>query len=84
MDAAYLGKKFDIVGQVHLPQGSYFVNRFGRRARHGYVIQDRATGEKQVVGWQLLKKIHDLYLAVDLPTRRTYRRDAGQATGYRK
>lgn len=76
MDREYRGRKFDIIRQVHLPAGKVFLTKFGKRGRHGYVIQDRETGEQQVVGWKMLKRIHDLYLGVNLPTIRMHHRDA--------
>jgi len=68
-DAAFKGKTFDIVREVHLPEGQIFVTSFGNRGRHGYVIRDRATGELQVVGATVLKLIHERYLGVNLPKR---------------
>lgn len=79
MDEAYLGQMFDIVRQVHLPKDQCFLNRFGQRGRHGYVLRNRETGEQEVVGWFLLKRIHDQYLGVQLPSRRVHRRDAGES-----
>ncbi len=76
MDAEYQGRTFDIVRQVHLPKGQVFITKFGRRGRHGYVIRDRETGEQQVVGWPMLKRIHDLYLGVNLPSVRQHKADA--------
>ncbi len=72
MDEEYGGKTFDIVREVHLPKGQVYLTKFGRRGRHGWVIQDRDTGEQQVVGWNILKMIHEMYLGVTLPGRRRH------------
>lgn len=71
LDEAFKGKVFDIVREVHLPKGQVFVTQFGQKGQHGYIIQDRATGERHVVGWTVLKHIHDRYLGVTLPSVKT-------------
>ncbi len=69
MDAEYKGKVFDIVEEIHLPKGKVFKTKFGRRGRHGWIIQDRHTGDRQVVGWPTMKMIHEWYQGVTLPNR---------------
>jgi hypothetical protein len=72
MDAEYAGKVFDIVEEVHLPKGQVYLTKFGRRGRHGWILQDRETGERQVVGWHVLKMIHEWYHGVTLPGRKRH------------
>lgn len=67
LDAAFRGRTFDIVREVHLPEGQVFQTQFGNKGRHGYVLRDRATGETLVVGATVLRQIHELYLGVNLP-----------------
>lgn len=74
LDAAFRDRKFDIVREVHLPEGQVFLTQFGNRGRHGYVLRDRATGQELVVGATMLRLIHDRYLAVNLPYKPRKRR----------
>jgi len=67
IDAAFSGRVFDIIREVHLPEGQVFETILGTKVRHGYVIKDRENGELFAVGWTLLKHIHDRYLGVNLP-----------------
>lgn len=67
LDAVFRGRVFDIIREVHLPPGKVFVTQFGNRGRHGYILQDRNSGEQLVVGTTLLRLIHDRYLGVTLP-----------------
>lgn len=73
MDEVFKGHTFDIVEEIHLPKGQVYLNQFGQRGRHGFIIQDRESGERHVVGWHLLKAIHDRYLGVTLPTNPKYK-----------
>ncbi len=73
MDELFRGRRFDIEKVISLPEGQEFVTALGRRARHGYILRDRATGERIAVGYQMLRHIHDLYLGVDLPARKRER-----------
>jgi len=72
LDQEYQGRTFDVVREVHLPRGQVYVTKFGSQGRHGWVIRDRESGEEQVVGWVLLKRIHDMYLGLTLPSRRRH------------
>ena len=65
----FWGRKFDIVRTVHLPKGQVFITCLGMPVRHGYVLQDRETGQQLAVGTTLLRRIHDRYYAVRLPYR---------------
>ncbi len=66
-DAAFRGRKFDIVREVHLPEGQVFKTQFGNYGRRGFILRDRATGEEIVVGRRVLRIIHDRFLGVNLP-----------------
>lgn len=68
MDEIFKGRTFNIIREVHLPEGQVFRNVMGKTGRHGYIIQDRVNGEKFVVGWNMLVQIHERYLGVNLPT----------------
>ncbi len=70
LDSLFKGRTFDIVREVHLPEGQVFITALGNQARHGYVLRDRATGEELAVGATVLRLIHDRYLGVSLPSRR--------------
>ncbi len=70
LDETFHGKRFRIVREVHLPFGQVYQTIFGNKGRHGYVIENVATGEQLVVGLALLRLIHDHYEGVDLPPRR--------------
>lgn len=67
LDELFTGRTFDIVSEVHLPEDQVFHTVTGNRARHGYILKDRATGEQIAVGTYLLKIIHRKYLGVSLP-----------------
>lgn len=68
MDELFRGRRFDIERTINLPEGQVFITTLGRPARCGYVLRDRASGERIAVGYKMLKVIHELYLGVDLPT----------------
>lgn len=63
------GKVWDIIDEVHLPPGQVFKTPFGRRARHGWILRERTTGEQIAVGYTLLRYIHYKHLGVTLPPR---------------
>ncbi len=63
------GKLWDIIAEVHLPPGECFRTPFGRRARHGWILRERTTGEQIAVGYTLLRYIHNTHLGVSLPPR---------------
>lgn len=67
MDELYSGKSFTIEGEVHLDPGKHFTTKLGNKGRHGWIIIDDATGEKQVVGQTTLELIATQYGAVVLP-----------------
>lgn len=73
MDTLFRGRRFDIEKVISLPEGQVFVTALGRTARHGYILRDRASGERIAVGYRMLQHIHDLYLGVDLPARKRER-----------
>lgn len=70
LNALYAGKTFDIVGEVHLPKGQVFRTKYDSTGQHGFILQDRETGERQVVGHYMLRRIHRMYLCVNMPSRR--------------
>lgn len=70
LDAAFAGKTFEIIEEVHLPHGQVFQTQFGTKGRHGYILRDTETGERIVVGSRLLRRIAERYQAVTLPTGR--------------
>ncbi len=61
MDKHFRGKVWDIIEEFHLPEGTVAYTTFGRPARHVWIIQDRESGQKMVVGYKILKYIHELY-----------------------
>ncbi len=63
----FADKVWDIVGEVHLPPGQCYKNPFGKRARHGWILRERTTGEQIAVGYTLLRYIHKEHLGVSLP-----------------
>ncbi len=67
LDELFKGRTFDIVSEVHLDAGQVFRTVTGARARHGYILKDRATGEQIAVGTYLLRIIHTRFLGVSLP-----------------
>jgi hypothetical protein len=73
MDKLFRGRRFDIEKVISLPEGQVFVTALGRPARHGYILRDRATGERIAVGFKMLQHIHELYLGVDMPSRKRER-----------
>ena len=80
MDAAFRGRRFEVVREVHLPRGQVFQTMFGNKGRHGYVIRDCESGQEMVVGAILLRLIHDRYAGVDLPVRQHRRKRGSPAT----
>lgn len=70
LDEAFSGRQFVIESEVHLPYGKVYRNPFGNTGRHGYIIRDVASGNRYVVGRQLLQLIHDRYQGVTLPENR--------------
>ena len=72
LDKMFTGRTWDIVREVHLPEGKVFQTPFGNKARHGWVLKERDTGEQIVVGWSVLKQISERYLGVTRPS--TFRR----------
>jgi len=74
-DAAFQGKRFEIVREIHLEPDEngnprVFYNPFGQPCRHGYVLRNLETGEKIAVGGDLLKVIAQDYHGVELLRRR--------------
>jgi len=67
LDELFKGRTFDIVSEIHLDQDKVFHTVTGNRARHGYILKDRVSGEQIAVGTYMLKIIHKRYLAVSLP-----------------
>ncbi len=67
LDELFQGRTFDIVSEVHLDANQVFRTVTGARARHGYILKDRATGEQLAVGASMLKIINKRYLGVSLP-----------------
>lgn len=70
LDEAFAGRAFEVVAEVNLPPGQVFQTPFGNKGRHGYIIRDRETGDRMVVGKQVLRILHDQYQAVALPQKR--------------
>lgn len=67
LDELFRGRTFDIVSEVHLDEGQVFLTVTGSRARHGYILKDRDSGEQIAVGTYMLRIIHTRYLGVSLP-----------------
>lgn len=81
LDEAMVGRQWEIVQEVHLPEGQVFMTEYGGRGRHGYILRDVETGERIVVGRKMLRTIHDRYNSVALPykTRRSRKRQEQQS-----
>lgn len=67
LDDLFTGRTFDIVREIHLDPPQVFRTVTGARARHGYILKDRVTGEQIAVGATMLKIINRRYLGVSLP-----------------
>jgi hypothetical protein len=67
IDHAFAGRKFDIEQEINLPEGQVYETEFGHRGRHGWILKDRVSGERKVLGWTVLKLIHDRHGSVELP-----------------
>jgi len=78
MKEAFEGQKFVIEREVHMPEGQVFQTPFGNKGRHGYVLKNVATGQLTVVGATVLKRISELYDAVELPEPKRKRRTKAQ------
>jgi hypothetical protein len=63
---AFEGQKFTILGAIHLPMGEVYQTPMGSTGRHGFLLRNDDSGEKVVIGRQLLLKIERLYGCVDL------------------
>lgn len=61
------GRTFTYVREFHLPEDKRVLNILGRKVRHGFLIQDNATGEHVIVGLRLLRNIADRYEGIELP-----------------
>jgi hypothetical protein len=64
MDDLYKGKKFTIEKRVDLEGNNVFQTKLGNKGRHGFVIVDNATGEKECVGATMLKVLYEQYKGV--------------------
>lgn len=74
-DEAFLGKRFEIVREIHLEPDAdgrprVFYNLFGQPCRHGFVLRNLETDERIAVGTDLIKVIAHVYGGVTLPVRR--------------
>ncbi len=67
MDRIFSGKKWDIEREIHLPKNQRYITVMGRRARHGWILRERTTGERVALGYQTLVYVHERYLGVTLP-----------------
>lgn len=69
LDAAFAGKKFIILREIHLAEDERFETPFGQKARHGYALQEVGNEDnKFLVGIGVLRRAALDYQAVELPT----------------
>lgn len=50
MDELFKGKKYDILKEVHLEGEDRFQTPFGNKGRHGFVLQEKGTDNRFIVG----------------------------------
>lgn len=74
VDRIFTGRTFDVIKEIRLPEGQVYQTVLGHKGRHGWIIQDRETGEQFVAGWGLMKLIHDRFMGVTLPRRTAQKR----------
>lgn len=80
LDAAFKGKKFVILREIHLEDDERFETPFGQLARHGYALQEVGNEEnKMLVGIGVLRRAAYDYQAVELPPQRRVSRKAREA-----
>lgn len=80
LDELFAGRTFDIVSEIHLDENQVFRTYTGARARHGYILKDRASGEQIAVGTTMLKIIHRRYLGVSLPPDKRRKHNRNRST----
>ncbi len=68
MRSLFYGKKYKILGEVHLKEDEQFQTPFGNKGRNGFVLKEVDTGTKIIVGEAVLRKANEQYDSIlDLP-----------------
>ena len=77
LDEMFSGKKFEILKEIHLPEGELFQTPLGNKGRHGFAIREQGNPSNQfIVGKTVLKQASEQYGAVDLPEKKARKASA--------